>query len=121
MFTIIWNPSGFYVVDRLPNDIKMNSAYFVTNVLIPLEETIFPQKMDLRERRPVIHLDNCLMHTSRVSTDWLEEHDIVRMPQPPYSPNLAPDDFYLFPTVKEKLEQIQLAHENQFLSLCKRF
>jgi hypothetical protein len=30
MFIIIWNPSGFYVVDRLPNDTKMNSAYFVT-------------------------------------------------------------------------------------------
>jgi hypothetical protein len=43
MFTIIWNPTGFYVVDRLPNDIKMNSADFVTNILPPLEETIFPQ------------------------------------------------------------------------------
>jgi hypothetical protein len=43
MFTVIWNASGFYAVDRLRNDAKMNSAYFVTNVLIPLEEAIFLQ------------------------------------------------------------------------------
>jgi hypothetical protein len=42
MFTIIWNPSGFYVVDRLLNHTKMNSAYFVTDMLIPLEQAIFP-------------------------------------------------------------------------------
>jgi hypothetical protein len=29
MFAIIWNPTGFYVVDRLANDTKMNSAHFV--------------------------------------------------------------------------------------------
>jgi hypothetical protein len=37
-----------------------------------------------------------------------------RMPQPPYSPDLAPSDFYLFPTVKERLERIQPADEDQF-------
>jgi hypothetical protein len=102
MFTIIWNSSGFHVFDRLPNDARMNSAYFATNVVIPLEETIFPQGRAPRERLLVIHLDNCSIHISRVSTDWLEEHDIVRMSQPPYSPGLAPSDFYLFPIVKEE-------------------
>jgi hypothetical protein len=43
MVTIIWNPSGFYVVDRLLNHAKMNSAYFVTNLIIPLEQVIFPR------------------------------------------------------------------------------
>jgi hypothetical protein len=37
MFTIVWNPSSFYIVDRLPNDVKMSSNYFVTNVLILIE------------------------------------------------------------------------------------
>jgi hypothetical protein len=42
MFTIIWNPTGFYVVDILLNDIKMKSDYFVTNIFISLEQMIFP-------------------------------------------------------------------------------
>jgi hypothetical protein len=32
----------------------------------------------------------------------------------PYSPDLVCSDFYLFPLVKEKLERIQMADENQF-------
>jgi hypothetical protein len=101
MFTIIWNSSGFYVVDRFLNDTKMNSAYFVTNLLIQLEEAIFPQGRVPHERRLVIHLDNCSIHISRISTDWLEEYDIIRMPHLVYSPDLAARDFYLFPTVKK--------------------
>jgi hypothetical protein len=80
MFTIIWNPSGFYIVDRLLNNTKMNSAYFVTKILILFEQTIFPRGRAPHEKQFVIHLDNCFVHTSRVSTDWLEEHSILCMP-----------------------------------------
>jgi hypothetical protein len=43
MFPILCNPTRFYVFDRLPNDTKMNNAYFLTKVLIPLEKAIFPE------------------------------------------------------------------------------
>jgi hypothetical protein len=92
----------------------MNSAYFVTNILIPLQEAMFPQGRAAHQKRLVVHLDNCSVHTSRVSTEWLEEHDMRRMPQPPYSHDLVHSDFYLFPTVKERLERIQLADEDKF-------
>jgi hypothetical protein len=82
MFSIIWNPSDFYIVDRLLNHTKMNSAYFVTNIFIPLEQTIFSRGRASHEKRFVVHLDNCSVHTSRVSTDWLEENSILRMPHP---------------------------------------
>jgi histone-lysine N-methyltransferase SETMAR len=114
MFTIIWNPTSFYVVDRFPNDIKMNSAYFVTNVLTPFKQAIFPRGRAPHQKRLVNHLDNCSVHISRTSRDWLEENDMRRMPQPPYSPDLTPNDFYLFSIVKEKLERTQVADEDQF-------
>jgi hypothetical protein len=93
----------------------MNIAYFVINILILLEQTIFPRGRAPHEKRLVIHLDNYSVHASRVSTDWLEEHSIISMPHPPYSLDLAFSDFYLFPIVKEKVERIQLADEEQFL------
>jgi hypothetical protein len=37
------------------------------------------------------------------------------MPHLPYSLDLAYSYFYLFPTVKEKLELIQLADKDQFI------
>jgi hypothetical protein len=114
MFTIIWNPIGFYVVDRFPNDTKMNSDYFVTNILISLEQIIFPCRRASHEKRLAVSVDNCSVHTSRGSTDWLEKHGIHRMPDEPYSPNLATSDLYLFSTIKEKLERIHLADDDQF-------
>jgi hypothetical protein len=114
MLTITWNPNGFHAVDRLPNDMKMNSAYFLTNVLIILEDAIFARGSALHTKRLMIHLDNCLVHTNCTSTDSLEEHNIARMPYQPSSSDLDPSAFYLFATVKEKLERIQLADEDEF-------
>jgi hypothetical protein len=84
MLTIIWNPIRFYVVDRLPNNTKLNSAYFMTNVLTPLEEAIFPQARAQHQKRLAIYLKNCSVHMSRASTEWLKEHGMRRMPQPSY-------------------------------------
>jgi hypothetical protein len=36
------------------------------------------------------------------------------MPDQLYSPNLASSDLYLFSTIKERLERIHLAEEDQF-------
>ena len=36
-------------------------------------------------------------------TDYLTKMGIKTVPQPPYSPDLAPCDFWLFPKLKEKL------------------
>jgi hypothetical protein len=121
LMAIIWNPSGFYVVYRLPNHAKMNKTYFMTNLLISLEQTIFPRGRAPHERRLLVPFDNCFVHTVQVSMDWLEEHSILRVPRQPYSSDLVINDFYLFSIVKEKLERIQVADENQFLDACKRF
>jgi hypothetical protein len=42
------------------------------------------------------------------------KYGIHRMPYQPYSPNLATSDLYLFSTVNEKLERIQVADEDEF-------
>jgi hypothetical protein len=53
----MWNPSGFYIVDRLPNDNKMNRDYFVTNIFIPLEQAIFPRGSAPHQKQLMVHLD----------------------------------------------------------------
>jgi hypothetical protein len=100
------------VLNRLSNDIKMNSTDSVTRLFIPLKQEMFPRGRAPHEGRLVVHLDNCSVRTSAASTGWLEEHGIRCMPGQFYSPNLASSDFYLFSTVK-KLERIQLADEDQ--------
>jgi hypothetical protein len=38
MFTIMWNPLGSHVLDKLPDGVTMNSNYFTENTFGPLEE-----------------------------------------------------------------------------------
>ena len=49
------------------------------------------------------HQDNAPVHNSILVTDYLTKMGIKTVPQPPYSPDLALCDFWLFPMLKEKL------------------
>ena len=46
--------------------------------------------------------DNAPAHTSSVVIDYLETKKVTVLPHPPYSPDLAPADFFLFPKLKKK-------------------
>ena len=61
----------------------------------------------LKKRRPatgfkhvrLLH-DNAPAHTSAIVTAFLKKEKVTVLPQPPYSPDLAPCDFLLFPKLK---------------------
>jgi hypothetical protein len=38
MFTIVWNPDGFHLVDILPKGFKFNASYYVIQILDPLSK-----------------------------------------------------------------------------------
>jgi len=48
-----------------------------------------------------------LLHTN---TEYLEEEKIILLPHPPYSPDLAPCDFFLFPRIKRELKNQHFDH-----------
>jgi hypothetical protein len=41
----------------------------------------------------------------------MAEHNMIRLKHPPYSPDLTPCDFYLLPTIKERLTDTQMVGE----------
>jgi histone-lysine N-methyltransferase SETMAR len=112
MYTIMWNPSGFHVIDKLPLGAKMNSGHYTANVLQPLYEVFFPRGRKPRAKRLVVHVDNCSVHRSGATEAFMESHEMIRMPHPPYSPDLAPSDFYLFGLVKGKLGHVDVMEED---------
>ena len=54
------------------------------------------------------HQDNAPVHNSILVTDDLTKMGIKTVPRVPYSPDLAPCDFWLFPKLKEKLKRLSL-------------
>jgi hypothetical protein len=50
-----------------------------------------------------LHADNARPQTPKVSTDYVTRNAMKRALHPPYSPDLAPSDFFLFGYMKRKL------------------
>ncbi len=48
----------------------------------------------------VLHMDNAPAHCARLTKIFLQRMNIAVMPHPPYSPDLAPNDFFFYPTPK---------------------
>ena len=46
------------------------------------------------------HQDNAPVHNSILVTDYLTKMGIKTVPQPPYSPDLAPCDIWFFPKLR---------------------
>ncbi len=40
--------------------------------------------------------DNARVHTATVVTSWFNAHSVQRLEHAPYSPNMAPADYFLF-------------------------
>ena len=59
------------------------------------------------------HQDNAPVHNSILVIDYLTKMDIKTVPQPPYSPDLSPCDFWLFPKLRgcryETIEEMKEA------------
>jgi hypothetical protein len=55
-----------------------------------------------REQTWLLHHDNTLSHTSVLTQQFLEKNEMAFTPHPPYSPDLATCDFFLFPKLKFK-------------------
>ena len=59
------------------------------------------------------HQDNTPVHNSILVTDYLTKMGIKTVPHPPYSPDLSPCDFWLFPKLRgcryETIEEMKEA------------
>jgi histone-lysine N-methyltransferase SETMAR len=81
------------------------NAEFYCNVLRHLREEIW-------RKRPaqwgvgnwLLHDDNEPSHRSLITCEFLAHNSIITLPHPPYSPDLAPCDFFLFPKIKLQLK-----------------
>jgi histone-lysine N-methyltransferase SETMAR len=65
---------------------------------------------NLRKKRPetvkgewFLHWDNAPVHSAKVVQEFLAKKGIKLLSHPPYSPDLAPADFFLFPKLKKEL------------------
>jgi histone-lysine N-methyltransferase SETMAR len=79
----------------------MNSTDFIECVLPPLTKICYPQGRGTHERKVILHSDNAPVHNSDRVEESLAIFGFRRMDHPPYRPDLAPCDFFLFGARKQ--------------------
>ena len=103
MVTIFWNPHGAHVVDALEPGQSFNAEYFINKILIPITNLPDVYKAERQKQRFIVHMDNAPVHKARVTQKFIESSSIYMPRHPPYSPDIAPSDFYLFGKLKGML------------------
>jgi hypothetical protein len=87
-----------------PEGQTVNKQYY-QEVLHRLCDSVWRKRPDLWEScNWQLHLDNAPAHSSHLIQDFLAKHGIPQVRQAPYSPDMAPCDFWLFPKLKMLLE-----------------
>ncbi len=67
-------------------------------------ETALRMKRPRTHHRYFLHMDNASPHTSRDTRLHLLFRGVCTITHPPYSPDLAPSDFWLYPRLKRGLK-----------------
>lgn len=78
----------------------VNSEWYTT---ICLPDVIGKIRKINRRGQIILHHDNADSHTTTRIMEFLTPQNVELMDHPPNSPDLAPNDFYLFPYVRNKL------------------
>ena len=112
MATVFRDSEGVMLVDFLEGKKTVTGAYYV--------EVFRKSRAKLAEKRPgklhrriLFHYDNAPAHSSRIVRDVLREFRWELLSHPPYSPDLAPSDFFLFPKLREHLKGVHFNDTNE--------
>jgi histone-lysine N-methyltransferase SETMAR len=114
MLTIVWNQRGFHLIKVLGKGVKFNAGYYIAKILEPLSQWCSKEAAG-NQRKLLVHADNARPHTAKLSAPYFNENRVKSEPHPPYSPDLAPSDFYLFGDVKRCLSGLSFEVQVSFL------
>jgi len=105
MLICFFDQKGIVHKEFVPPSQTVNAAFYV--------EVLKRRRENVRRKRPdqwqnntwLLHHDNAPAHAALLTRRFLTDNNMAVVPHPPYSPDLAPSDFLLFPKLKTKLKE----------------
>ena len=107
MVLAFFDATGLIYTNIVPKGTTVNAAYIVKALKVFMKK-MKAKRPQMVEQGFVFHWDNAPVHTAAVVAEWFAANNIQRLAHPPYWPDLAPADFFLFPHVKEQLAGLTL-------------
>jgi len=101
--SIFWDEDGILLIDYLPKSQTINAEYY-SSLLVQLKD-ILKEKRRGKFTKGVLFLpDNAPAHRALATQKKLAYLGSQCLDHPPYSPDLAPSDYHLFPGLTKELK-----------------
>ena len=116
MFAIFLTTRGLLEFVMLPAKHTVTAAWY-TECCLP---KVFQAVEGLRPKSGIrgmkFHHDNAPAHTAGRTKEFLRQSGLEMIEHPPYNPDLAPSDFWLFPNLKRHLKCRRFESESELIA-----
>jgi len=103
------------MIDYLEKVQTIIRDYYV-GLLDRLNGKIKKKRPHLTRKKVLFHQDNAPAHRSVKTIVKMDQLRYELLPHPPYSPDLAPSDYYLFPNLKRWLQGKRFHSNDEVIS-----
>jgi len=120
MASVFWDAEGVIMIDYLKKGHTINGEHYA-NQLRKLRQEIKIKRRGKLRRGVWLLQDNAPVHTAQVAVAAAHDCGFRILPHPPYSPDLAPSDFFLFPNLKSDLRGRRFNSDDDVINAVEDF
>jgi len=102
-FQFFWNQDGILLIDYLPKGPTINAEYY-SSLLVQLKDILNEKPRGKVTKYFLFLHDNAPTHRTLATQKKVAYLGFQYLDHPPYSPDLAPSEYHLFPGLKKKIE-----------------
>ena len=103
MASVFWDAHGVLFIDYLKKGKTINSKRYIGQ-LMRLKNKIGEKRLQMKKTNVLFHQNNAPCQKSLATMAKLNELSFELLSHPPYSPDLALGDYYLFADLKKMLQ-----------------
>lgn len=107
MVAVFVAKTGHVTTIPLEEQRTVTGKWYAANCLPKVMDAVAERRPRTRTRGMLLHHDNAPAHKAQVVVDFLASEHIQEVGHPPYSPDLAPCDFFVFPNVKRLMRGVR--------------
>ena len=101
--SIFWDQDGILLIDYLPKGQTINAEYYPC-LLVQLKDILKENSRGNVTKGVLFLHDNAPAHRAFATQKKLAYLGFQFLDHPPYSPDLAPSDYHMFPGLKKTIE-----------------
>ena len=120
MTSVFWDAKDIVFIDYLQKGKTINGEYYA-KLLRELRQAIKSKRPGKLTKGVLLHQDNAPAHKSLVAMSAVHDCGFELIDHPPYSPDLAPSDYFLFPNLKKHLAGKRYKSDDDVISAVEDF